>query len=164
MIETTNRWLSALDEPLLVAPLHRELTSSTTTSVYYEKSLRAWDLIAPGQENQEKLLHHLIDELSTAQSADWMVSFTRHSGIQALVPSFQEAERINKPIRILTSFYMNITEAKALRTLMQFKNIEIKIYEPIKKIRLSIQKLIYLRGKLIYIVRLSVHPIYQSLL
>lgn len=133
MIETTNRWLSALDEPLLVAPLHRELTSSTTTPVHYEKSLRAWDLIAPGQENQEKLLHHLIDELSTAQSADWMVSFTRHSGIQALVPSFQEAERINKPIRILTSFYMNITEAKALRTLMQFKNIEIKIYEPIKK-------------------------------
>ena len=133
MIETTNRWLSALDEPLLVAPLHRELTSSTTTPVNYEKSLRAWDLIAPGQENQEKLLHHLIDELSTAQSADWMVSFTRHSGIQALVPSFQEAERIHKPIRILTSFYMNITEAKALRTLMQFKNIEIKIYEPIKK-------------------------------
>ena len=33
MIETTNRWLSALDEPLLVAPLHRELTSSTTTPV-----------------------------------------------------------------------------------------------------------------------------------
>lgn len=133
MIETTNRWLSALDEPLLATPLHRELISSTATPVHYEKSLRAWDLIAPGQENQEKLLHHLIDELSTAQSADWMVSFTRHSGIQTLVPSFQEAERINKPIRILTSFYMNITEAKALRTLMQFKNIEIKIYEPIKK-------------------------------
>ncbi|ASK36359.1 hypothetical protein CEK62_19785 [Alcanivorax sp. N3-2A] len=62
-----------------------------------------------------------------------MVSFTRHSGIQALVPAFQEAERLNKPIRVLTSFYMNITEAKALRTLMQFRNIEIKIYEPIKK-------------------------------
>ena len=28
---------------------------------------------------------------------------------------------------------MNITEAKALRTLMQFSNVEIKIYEPIKK-------------------------------
>lgn len=133
MIETTNHWLSALNEPLLATPLHRELTSSAALPVQYERSLRAWDLIAPGQENQEKLLHHLIDELSTAQSADWMVSFTRHSGIQALVPSLQEAERIHKPIRILTSFYMNITEAKALRTLMQFKNIEIKIYEPIKK-------------------------------
>ncbi|VWX35298.1 DUF3427 domain-containing protein [Exiguobacterium oxidotolerans] len=134
MIETTNRWLSALNEPSLTVPLQRQLTaSSTTLPLQYEKSLRAWDLIAPGQENQEKLLHHLIDELATAQSADWMVSFTRHSGIQALVPALQEAERLNKPIRVLTSFYMNITEAKALRTLMQFRNVEIKIYEPIKK-------------------------------
>ncbi|WP_214766328.1 MULTISPECIES: hypothetical protein [unclassified Exiguobacterium] len=82
MIETTNRWLSALNEPSLTVPLQRQLTaSSTPLPLQYEKSLRAWDLIAPGQENQEKLLHHLIDELTTAQSADWMVSFTRHSGI-----------------------------------------------------------------------------------
>lgn len=135
MVETVNEWLMHLNQPLIDLPLHRELTTSTTHALptQYKNSLRAWELIAPGQLEQEQLLHHISQELWTASAADWMVSFTRHSGIQTLVPALKEAEAQSKSIRILTSFYMNITEAKAIRQLMEFRNIEVKIYEPIKK-------------------------------
>jgi len=133
LVETANRWLSELDAPLLSTPLTRELTVlSGEKPTEYKKSLRSWELIAPGQSD-EALLHHLISELHTASSADWMVSFTRHSGIQALVLALQEAERKRKKIRIITSFYMNITEAKALRTLLQFKNVEVRIFQALNK-------------------------------
>lgn len=128
MVETVNEWLMHLNQPLIDLPLHRELTTSTTHALptQYKNSLRAWELIAPGQLEQEQLLHHISQELWTASAADWMVSFTRHSGVQTLVPALKEAEAQSKSIRILTSFYMNITEAKAIRQLMEFRNIEVK--------------------------------------
>ena len=69
----------------------------------------------------------------TADRVDFMVSFTRWSGVQLLIPPLQELAKRHVPVRIITSTYMGITEPKALRHLLQFENVELRIVNEYKK-------------------------------
>ncbi|MCY8507336.1 DUF3427 domain-containing protein [Bacillus atrophaeus] len=69
----------------------------------------------------------LKNEMLTSDRVDFMVSFTRWSGVQLLIPPLQELAKRNVPVRIITSTYMGITEPKALKQLMQFQNVELRI-------------------------------------
>ncbi|MCY7910238.1 DUF3427 domain-containing protein [Bacillus inaquosorum] len=69
----------------------------------------------------------LKNEMLTADRVDFMVSFTRWSGVQLLIPPLQELNKRNVPVRIITSTYMGITEPKALKQLMQFQNVDLRI-------------------------------------
>ncbi len=74
------------------------------------------------------MLKTLKEELSTCKEFIFIVSFIRFSGLQLLISKLKELEEQGIKGRILTSVYMNITEPKALKKLMDFKNIEVKIY------------------------------------
>ena len=67
----------------------------------------------------------LAYEMQTADEISFLVSFVRMSGAQLLTRELIALEKRNVPIKILTTTYLNITEAKALRHFMQFKNVEL---------------------------------------
>lgn len=69
----------------------------------------------------------LAYEMQTADEISFLVSFVRMSGAQLLTRELIALEKKNVPIKILTTTYLNITEAKALRHFMKFKNVEIKV-------------------------------------
>lgn len=68
-------------------------------------------------------------ELLTADRADFMVSFVRWSGLHLLLQALGEMTAHAKPIRILTSTYLNVTEPKALRRLLEMKGVEVRLYD-----------------------------------
>ncbi|GLV14031.1 DNA repair helicase [Alicyclobacillus hesperidum] len=67
-------------------------------------------------------------ELQTADQIYFMVSFIRWSGIQLLLRTIDERLRQGKPMNILTTDYMYITEPKALRRLLDYENVQIRLY------------------------------------
>ncbi len=69
----------------------------------------------------------LAYEMQTSDEIFFLVSFVRMSGAQLLTRELLELEKRNVPIKILTTTYLNITEAKAIRHLLKFKNVEVKI-------------------------------------
>ncbi|MGB6327982.1 MAG: DEAD/DEAH box helicase [Halarcobacter sp.] len=73
--------------------------------------------------------NELILLLSECKSFTFNVAFINFSGLQLLLDSFALAEEKNIKGKILTSTYLNFTEAKALEKILEFKNIELKIYD-----------------------------------
>jgi len=69
----------------------------------------------------------LAYEMQTADEISFLVSFIRMSGAQLLTRELIALEKRNLPIKILTTTYLNITEAKALRHFMKFENVELKV-------------------------------------
>jgi superfamily II DNA or RNA helicase/HKD family nuclease len=66
-------------------------------------------------------------EMKTADEVFFLVSFIRMSGAQLLTRELIDLEKRNIPVKVLTTTYLNITEAKAIRHLQQFQNVELKI-------------------------------------
>lgn len=71
---------------------------------------------------------HLKNELMTCKKFYFIVSFIKYSGIQLLISTLDELEALGIQGEIITSVYLNITDPKALRKLLSYKNIKVKIY------------------------------------
>lgn len=69
----------------------------------------------------------LAYEMQTADEIYFLVSFVRMSGAQLLTRELMALEKRGIPVKVLTTTYLNVTEAKAIRHFQQFKNVEIKI-------------------------------------
>ncbi|MGM0519241.1 MAG: DEAD/DEAH box helicase [Campylobacterota bacterium] len=75
------------------------------------------------------LYNYIIKLLNECNSFTINVAFINFSGVQLLLNCFKELEKKGVKGKILTSTYLNFTEAKALYKLLEFKNIELKIYD-----------------------------------
>lgn len=71
---------------------------------------------------------YLKQELLNCKKFYFIVSFIRYSGIQLLISTLDELEKQGIQGEIITSVYLNITDSKALRKLLPYKNIKVKIY------------------------------------
>ncbi|WP_430534823.1 DUF3427 domain-containing protein [Listeria rocourtiae] len=78
----------------------------------------------------EQLLDVLKEELLTCDSFDIVVSFIRTSGLSLLVSTLDQLQKAGVKGRIITTTYLNITEPSAMETLLQYPNIETRIYQP----------------------------------
>ena len=76
----------------------------------------------------KRVLASLEDELRTCDAFFFSVAFITNSGITPLKQIFQELEKKGIPGRIITTDYLNFTEPKALLTLNELSNIELKMY------------------------------------
>ncbi|MFM2230241.1 MAG: hypothetical protein RL607_1499 [Bacteroidota bacterium] len=77
-----------------------------------------------------KVLSSLLRELNDLKENDefWFsVAFVTSSGVAVLKNALIELQRKNIKGKILVSQYLNFTQPEALRQLMQFKNIELRI-------------------------------------
>jgi len=87
------------------------------------------DFISNEKGSMKNFFKSLKFELMTSDGADFMVSFLRFSGLQILLKPIEELAKRGNKVRIITSFYLNITEAKALRKLLELPNVEVKIIQ-----------------------------------
>jgi len=70
----------------------------------------------------------LFNSIQNCKSFIFSVAFINYSGLQLLLKAINEAKMKGVKGKIITSDYLNFTEPKAIRKLMEFENIETKIY------------------------------------
>jgi Spx/MgsR family transcriptional regulator len=75
-----------------------------------------------------KVLTNIINELRQCEEFYFSVAFITNSGVASLISVLEELEeKGNIKGKIITSQYQNFTEPIALKRLLSFKNIELKI-------------------------------------
>ena len=84
-------------------------------------------ILTNNQQQKVKVLENLIFELEHCDEFFFSVAFVTNSGIACLIDTLKELENKNIKGKILASQYQNFTEPRALRRLLQFPNLELKI-------------------------------------
>lgn len=84
-------------------------------------------ILTNNQEKQVKVLENLSLELENCDDFFFSVAFVTNSGIACLIDTLKELKEKNIKGRILASQYQNFTEPRALRRLLSFPNLELKI-------------------------------------
>ncbi|WP_342042080.1 DEAD/DEAH box helicase [Bacillus sp. OTU2372] len=86
--------------------------------------------------NSEKgnLLRELVKSMSECKRFYFSVAFINFSGLQLLLDPLKEAEKKGIKGRIITSTYLNFTDAKALEKMKEFKNVDLKVFVTDKEI------------------------------
>ncbi|WP_418827303.1 DUF3427 domain-containing protein [Paratractidigestivibacter sp.] len=86
-------------------------------------------VIANNKSKGSDLLTAIKEQLSTCDSFDFCVAFIADSGLQPLVEVFSELRRRGVRGRLLTSTYLNFNSPDAFRKLLEYDNIEVRIYQ-----------------------------------
>ncbi|WP_252254107.1 DEAD/DEAH box helicase [Clostridium sp. ZBS12] len=85
-------------------------------------------LIINDYSKGNKVLNELISELNKCEEFFISVAFITSSGIIPLLETLKNLSKKGVKGKILTTDYLNFSEPKALRKLLEFPNIEIKLY------------------------------------
>lgn len=75
----------------------------------------------------KKVLSSIINELNTCNEFWFSVAFVTSAGVASLKNTLEEIANKNIKGKILVSQYLNFTQPEALRQLLKFKNIELRI-------------------------------------
>jgi len=84
-------------------------------------------LILNDRKKQLKVLTYLIKNFLECDEFWLSVAFLRKSGVTVLMNTLDELERKNIPGKILISEYLHFTEPEAIRSIIKFKNLEVRI-------------------------------------
>ena len=84
-------------------------------------------ILTNNQNQHVKVLENLLYELESCDEFFFSVAFVTNSGIACLIDTLKELENKHIKGKILASQYQNFTEPRALRRLLQFPNLELKI-------------------------------------
>lgn len=86
--------------------------------------------------NSEKgnLLRELVKSMVECQRFYFSVAFINYSGMQLLLDPLKEAEKKRIKGKIITSTYLNFTDAKALEKIREFQNVDLKVFVTDKEI------------------------------
>ena len=79
--------------------------------------------------SERKIITTLRAELSKGQEFFISVAFITESGVSLILNELKELKRKGVRGRILTGTYLNFTQPKAIRRLMEFKNIDVRLYD-----------------------------------
>ncbi|WP_029452566.1 DUF3427 domain-containing protein [Clostridium algidicarnis] len=85
-------------------------------------------LIVNDYSKGSKVLTEIISELTKCKEFFISVAFITSSGITPLLETLKYLDEKGIKGKILTTDYLNFSEPKALRKLLEFSNIEIKLY------------------------------------
>ena len=96
-------------------------------SVVSNESFRP-QFVSNNYKEGKKVISSIENELRACDSFQISVAFITRSGITPLLSILKELEEKNIPGQILTTDYLNFSEPKALETIHQLKNIELKMY------------------------------------
>ncbi|MEE4296766.1 MAG: DUF3427 domain-containing protein [Wenzhouxiangella sp.] len=92
----------------------------------------ALSALLTGSRHSPSLVGQIDKELASADRADWLVSFIKFSGIRALKSSLRRfAEEPSSDgiprLRVATTSYLGATDVKAIRTLLELPNTEVRV-------------------------------------
>ncbi|MDY4987733.1 MAG: phospholipase D-like domain-containing protein, partial [Eggerthellaceae bacterium] len=86
-------------------------------------------VVSNSSRAKANVLSVIKGELATCESFDFSVAFVTSSGIQVLVQILSELRCRGVRGRVLTSTLNNFNDPDALRKLLEFPNIETRIYQ-----------------------------------
>lgn len=86
-------------------------------------------VVVNSKEQGSNLLSILKRELLQCESFDLCVAFVAESGLQPLVQILKELKTYGVPGRILTSTYLNFNKPQVFRKLLEYDNIETRVYQ-----------------------------------
>lgn len=86
-------------------------------------------MIANNKAAGVDLLSIIRTQLSTCDSFDFCVAFVGESGLQPLVDVFADLKRRRVRGRLLTSTYLNFNSPATFRKLLEYDNIEVRVYQ-----------------------------------
>lgn len=86
-------------------------------------------LIANTPTSGGNLLTALKSQLRSCKSFDFCVAFVAEGGLQVLVDSFSELRRRGGKGRLLTSTYLNFNSPDSYRKLLEYDNIEVRVFQ-----------------------------------
>ena len=75
----------------------------------------------------KKVLSTILHELENCNQFFISVAFVTTSGVAAIINKLKELENLEIKGKILVSQYLNFTQPEALKRLLQFKNIDLRI-------------------------------------
>ena len=84
-------------------------------------------LLVNDKREGKKVLSTIIQELNSCEEFWFSVAFVTTSGVATLIETLIALEKKGIKGKILVSQYLNFTQPEALKRLLQFKNLEIKI-------------------------------------
>ena len=84
-------------------------------------------LLVNSKNPRKKILSSLLWELQTCESFFISVAFLTTGGVASIINVLNELEQKGVQGKIVVSQYLNFTQPEALRKLLKFKNIELKI-------------------------------------
>lgn len=85
-------------------------------------------LIINDYNRGSKVLGNIVAELTKCDEFMISVAFITSSGLVPLLETLKQLERKGVKGKILTTDYLNFSEPKALKKLLEFSNIEVKLY------------------------------------
>ncbi len=85
-------------------------------------------LVVNDYSKGSKVLSEIISELNKCEEFFISIAFITNSGILPLLETLKILNRKGIKGKILTTDYLNFSEPKALKKLLEFPNIEIKLY------------------------------------
>ena len=110
-----------------------ELSLSLKTSFidYNEESLENFrpKLLLNNYKKGSKVISHLIKELEECEEFYFSIAFINNSGLNLFLNIFKELEEKGIKGKIVTTNYLNFNEPSALRRLLKFTNIEVKVFD-----------------------------------
>ncbi len=146
MLEVTNTIISALRK------YNTTITTSRveTTQEFLRGVLRVGENVlqkAPqtplsqsalftGSSNKPQLSNELLAEMRSADRVDILVSFIKESGLRLLRAGFNDLLSRNIKVRVITTTYMGASDHRAIESLGNYSNVEIKVSYDIKHTRL----------------------------
>lgn len=124
-------------------PISAGLPAGMTTDVCLEAQLRSAfltgetdgeeaglrpEFVINDPDRRIKVLTVIEDELARCTSFDISVAFVTMSGIEPLLPIFEELRERGVPGRVLTTDYLGFSDPAAMRKLASISNIEVRLY------------------------------------
>ncbi len=113
--------------------LTHDLSQSLATSFIDYRSESFEDfrpkLLVNNYKKGTKVLNYLTNELEKCTEFYFSIAFITNSGLNILLEALRKLEKNGIKGKILTTNYLNFNDPKALRRLLDFKNLEVKIYD-----------------------------------
>jgi len=111
--------------------MESELLKSLKTG-FMDKNLGSFSyyqpkLIVNDKKEKKKILSTLLYELRHCESFVFSVAFLSKSGVAVLINTLEELQQKGVRGEVLVSQYLNFTEPEALKSLLQFDNIDLRI-------------------------------------
>ncbi len=115
----------------MTKPLPNKLQDSLYTG-FIDRSFRSDEFYQPRllvnqKKPRRKVLTSILQQLESCKSFYISVAFVTRSGVATLINSLKNLEREGVQGKVLVSQYLNFTEPEALRALLQFSNVELRI-------------------------------------